>query len=291
MGARRTAAAAVIAGLSVMAVAPGLFSAAAAGTKTFGDPVGDAGTGFDVTGVTVANDNAGKLTFAVSLPAVATPPANMWVFIGLDTDLKPTPGGQGLDYTIVVAKGGVLLFKPTASGPGSPLIPPSLSTSFQQGVMTVAINLRDIGAPRFFGLSVASFTELPDGSLDTVNNVNSAPDTGMVLHEVKLPTKLLVRSSSLSPARPSAGAEFRAGMSVRDVTFGSPGEPAAGGAVKCTFTIGGRPVTTRGSLTRAGRATCRGRAPADSAGKGLTGTIRYRQGTATISRTFAGRVR
>jgi hypothetical protein len=138
--------------------------------------------------------------------------------------------------------------------------------------------------------SVSSFTLAPDGTPDTTANTDTAPAEGVLAHVLKLPPKLLVRSTSLSPGRPAAGGRFRAGMFVRNVTFGVPGEPAKGGRVTCRFTIGGQKVTPARSVTPTGRATCAGTVPRDAAGQALRGTVTYTLEGVVVKRSFAATV-
>jgi hypothetical protein len=54
-----------------LGAAAGVSPAAGAGTTGETDLAGDAGAGFDIAALTVANDDAGMLTFPVALPATA----------------------------------------------------------------------------------------------------------------------------------------------------------------------------------------------------------------------------
>jgi hypothetical protein len=153
-----------------------------------------------------------------------------------------------------------------------------------------AVARADIGKPRALIASAMSVTLASDGTPDLTANTDDAPAEGALPHVVKLPTKLLARSTSLSPGRPAAGVRFRAGVVVRDVTFGAPGELPKGGRVTCRFTIGGQKVTAARSLTPAGRATCAGAVPAGAAGKALRGTVTYALNGAVLKRSFAATV-
>jgi hypothetical protein len=133
---------------------------------------------------------------------------------------------------------------------------------------------------------VSSFTFSPTGEPNLETDTDIAPDGSALPFALKLPTRLLVRSSNLSPGRPAAGGSFRAALFVRDVTFGAPGDPASGGRITCRFSAGGRKVTAKGSLNAAGRATCTGTVPAGASGR-LTGTVTYAQPGAKVTRTFA----
>jgi hypothetical protein len=276
------AAAAATAGL---AVATAVSLAGAAGTRSAADPAGDAGAGFDITSVTVANDDAGRITFRIALPAVGSLPDNMGLTVVLDTDQKLSESNP-IDYGIVVARNTAVLTSVTPGGAVSVFAPRSLTTSFAPGLVGVSIARSDLGNPRALIVAVASFTLAADGTPDTAANTDVAPDTGL-LYALKLPTKLIVRSTSLSPGRPAAGGPFRAGAFVRDVTFGAPGELPKGGRVTCRVTVGGEKVTAARSLTRAGRATCAGTVPGDAAGQALRGTVTYTLNGVAVKRSFA----
>ncbi len=284
MGARRTGALAVVAVLAAAASA-GALTASAAGTRAFTDPAGDAGTGFDVTSVSAANDNAGQITFRIGLPAVPALPANLGLLIALNTDLKAT-GSAGIDYYIVVTGGAATLSRETSGTPAF-YVPQSLSSNFQPGLMTVSINRRDLGNTRGFQFGVITLPQLPDGTLDQAN-ADSAPSGPPWPYDLVLPTRLTVASKALAR---TTGGGFTARVLVRDTTFGPPGTPAAGGAVTCRFTVAGRAVTARGTVATGGAATCRGTAPAGSSGAALKGTVRYSLKGATVTRGFVSTVR
>jgi hypothetical protein len=275
------------AGLVGGALGAGVGAAGAAGTRSSSDPAGDAGAGYDITFLTVGNDDAGRITFRVALPAVTTLPPGLGLALPLDTDLRREQ--ETIDHLITVFGGVAVLAPVTAAGPGNAFIPQSLTTSFAPGEVTVSIHRRDLGGTRALIPVVGSFTVSPAGEPNFATDTDFAPvDAGWV-YRLKLPTKLLVRSTNLSPGRPAAGASFRAAIFVRDVTFGAPGDPAAGGRVTCAFTAGGKKVTTRGSLNAAGRASCAGTVPATASGR-LSGRVTYIQGGVRVARTFAAPV-
>ncbi len=271
------------AGLAAGALAAAVPLADGAGSRSSSDPAGDAGAGFDITFFTVRNDDAGNISFRVVIPAAATLPPNMGLFLPLDTDLRRE--AEAIDHLITV-NGGIALLSPvTAAGAGRPFIPRSLKTTFEPGAVTITVNRRDLAGTRALIAGVGSFTISPEGDPNLESDTDFAPVDAGWTYELKLPTKLLIRSSNLSPARPAAGGTFRAALFVRDVTFGAPGDPAAGGKVTCTFRAGGRAVTARGSINAAGRAACSGTVPAGATGH-LAGKVTYVQKGARVTRTF-----
>jgi hypothetical protein len=272
------------AGLTAGAVAAGIPLAGAAGSVRFVDPPGDAGAGFDMTDLTVRNDDAGRLTFRIGLPALTALPPNMVASVVLDTDLNRREQNP-IDYVLTSIDGIAAVTPATAAGaPGAPFIPRSITTTFAPGALTIGIDRKDIGSPRALIPVATTLVMLPDGSLDPANQ-DLVP--AAEVYELKLPARLVVRSSNLSPGRPAAGGPFRASVYVRDVTFGAPGDAPTGGRVTCAFTVGGRKVTARRSVNAAGRVACAGTVPAGAAGQRLAGKVTYAQKGARVSRTFS----
>jgi hypothetical protein len=261
--------------------------AGGAGSRSSSDPAGDAGAGFDITFFTIRNDDAGNITFRVAIPAAATLPPNMALLLPLDTDLRRE--AEEIDHLITFVNGTAILAPVTAAGPGRAFIPRSLTAAFAPGEVTITINRRDLAGTRALIAGVGSITISPEGDPNFESDTDFAPVDAGWTYELKLPTKLLVRSSNLSPARPAAGGTFRAALFVRDVTFGVPGDPATGGKVTCAFRAGGRAVTARGSITPNGRAACSGTIPAGASGR-LAGKITYVQKGARVTRTFGAPV-
>ena len=167
------------------------------------------------------------------------------------------------------------------------MVLPAVATPPPEMVVTVLLDLDGRGGIDFLAMTLV---QLPSGEIDTANT-DSAPSAALGRYRMVLPTRLLVRSTSISPGRPVAGGRFSARAFVRDATLGAPGTPASGGAVTCRFSVGGRAVSTKGAISAAGRASCEGSVPAATSGQRLTGTLRYRQGGATVTRTFGAGVR
>ena len=273
------ASAAVAAGaIAAVPAADGANSIAAA------DAVGDAGAGFDITRLTVRNDDAGRITFRIDMPAVTALPPNLGLILPLDTDLRRE--SEPIDHLITFVGGTAVIAPITAAGAGNAFIPRSLTTAFTPGAVTISVHRDDLGGTRAMLAGALTFTVSPTGDPNLETDTDAVPESGALPFLLRLPTRLLVRSSNLSPGRPSAGGAFRAALFVRDVTYGAPGDPASGGRVTCRFSAGGRKVTAKGSLNTAGRAACAGTVPAGASGR-LTGTVTYTQRGARVSRTFA----
>ena len=68
--------------------------------------------------------------------------------------------------------------------------------------------------------------------------------------------------------------------------------PRRAGTVTCAFRLAGLTVATRGSITKAGRATCQGGVlPAGAAGSVLRGTVTYALRGARGTRSFTSVLR
>jgi hypothetical protein len=282
-------AAASVAGAAVVAAGTGVPLGGAAGTKSLADPAGDAGAGFDITSFAVSNDDAGTISFRVGLPAVTALPDNMALAILLDSDLD-TAESNPFDYGISLIRNSAVLFPITPAGVGTAFIPRSLTTRFEPGVVHASSPAarsagRECCSPRS-GASRSRRTARP-----TPRPTRTSPPP-----RACWPTRSSCRPSCWRAPRASRRAgpprarAFRAGVFVRDVTFGVPGDLPKGGRVTCRFTIGGQKVTAARSLTPAGRATCAGAVPPGAAGRPLRGTVTYALNGAVLKRSFAATV-
>lgn len=117
-----------------------------ANSATFADPAGDSGNAPDITAVSVSNDDAGTVTFLVTIanrPVLG--PQDMLV-LAMDIDGNASNGVSGIDYAAAMGPGFAML----VSGAGGTFVPaavPSFSGSYQGGVATFAVNRSDIGNP------------------------------------------------------------------------------------------------------------------------------------------------
>jgi len=279
----RRAAACAAAGFAVGTLAALVPQAGGTGSRGSSDPAGDAGAGFDITFFTIRNDDAGRLTFRISLPALTELPPNMAAGVALDTDLNPREANP-IDF-VLTSIGGIVTVTPVSAA-GEPLptyIPRSMTTAFVPGALTIGVDRRDVGNPRAMIPVATTMVMLPDGTVDSANqDIVSA-----AVYTLRRPTKLVVRSSNLTPGRPAAGGPFRASVYVRDATFGAPGDVPKGGRVTCAFAVGGRKVTARRSVNAAGRIACAGTVPAGASGQRLAGTVSYAQQGVRVTRPFS----
>ena len=149
-----------VAGAAALAAGVGVPLVGAAGTKSLSDPAGDAGAGFDITAFAVSNDDAGRISFRVDLPAVTALPSNMALLILLDTDLN-TNESNPFDYGITIIRDTAVMFPIAPAGIGTSFVPRSLTTRFEPGVVNASVARAEIGAKRVLLASVTSFTLNP----------------------------------------------------------------------------------------------------------------------------------
>ena len=113
---------AAICGAAVaIALGPGI--GLGSGTQTYTDPTGDAGTGLDISGATVSNDNAGRITFAIGVPGLQAIPDGTVVVVALDTDANPASGCDGAEYVLVTSGSSVLMTACAGGAFGAPTTP------------------------------------------------------------------------------------------------------------------------------------------------------------------------
>jgi hypothetical protein len=179
----------------------------ASNSQTFTDPAGDSGNAPDITTVTVSNDDAGTITFAVTLANRASLSSEDMVLILLDADQNASTGSGGFDYAIgATAMGSVLL-----GWNGSDLAAasaPTLTASASSGVLTVRINRSDLhGTSGFvFGLGATG-----DGG-DTVSEIAGPWTYQLVLGTTTTtptPTTTTPTPTTTTPATPASTTKVR----------------------------------------------------------------------------------
>lgn len=225
----RISAAAAIATLAILGVAGG---AAASNSSFWTDPPGDSKSAPDLTVVTAASDDAGKITFTLTY---ANRPAGLTdddqVQIWLDADDSASTGDSGFDYILVLEKAGAFLKQATPAGPVDTL---ETTVSGSADGRTAAVNRSEVGNTAkfdFFVRTVAksdlSADEAPDASDRVFVFSLTAP----------LPTKITV---VFSPKTPKAGASFLATVALVELEDGSRMLALQG--VSCTSTLNGKPI-------------------------------------------------
>jgi len=290
---------AVVLALAAAGGASGHAGRSAANSTSFTDPVGDSGAKPDITGGTVSNDDAGKITFTV---AFANRPALVpgdFVEIFIDADNAAWTGNEGFEY--------VIDYSFDTSPPTSELThwdgtqystvtTATVNGSYAGGTLTLSLSFRalnDTGKIRFFVYSDSSADE-EDTDFD------DAPHGEAVFsYQVKIP---LLFDAFKAPAKVKAGKGATAALTVTT-------DDEAHGGVTCRATIAGKPVHGQGSwvplwlvtaISPAGDVAtpfgykgltfCSWKVPKTAKRKLLKGTITAQKEGLTATRSFSVRV-
>ena len=294
----RVALAAVV--LALVA-AGGAVGHSAANSTSFTDPVGDSGTKPDITGGTVSNDDAGKITFTVAL---ANRPALIpgdFVEIFIDADNAAWTGNEGFEYVIEYS------FDRFDSSPATSelthwdgtqyaaVTTATVTSSYAAGTLTLSLSFRaldDTAKLRFFVYSDSSANE-EDTDFD------DAPSDEVFSYQVKVP---LLFDAFKPPAKVKSGKSATAALAVTT-------DDDVHGIVRCRGTIAGKPVRGQSSwvgvllaprpspagdtaspFAYKGVAFCTWKVPKTAKRKLLKGTMAAAKEGLTVSRSFSVRI-
>jgi hypothetical protein len=255
-----------------------------ANTVRFADRQGDATAGgMDITNVTAANDDAGKLTFLIEIPTHQTLPSEKFIGVYFDTDRNPSTGSSGGSEFLAWADGtaGTIDFSrwDTSTGSWAAIPGIAISGSYNAGVQRVDLNRSALGP-----VSIFDFTVYTWGTGSSPEDV--APDSGKWTYEIKIAqpsSRLVITGLTKTPDRPVAGQPFTVAAAVSRV--GQPGMFV--GKVQCRARVGARVLAGSGQVTP-GAASCRWRIPADLGGKAIVGTITVTEpGSSPATRQFS----
>jgi hypothetical protein len=244
--------------------------------STYTDPAGDAGAAADVTAVSVANDpTAGLITVGVTASGFSTSTAaTEAVIVNLDTDLNPSTGSDGADYSLWDlrdAEGyGWDVMHWDGSNWQSVAQTPTMSFNRSGDVLTWTVGKADIAATSGFSLTVGSIAL--DAS-NTLLGVDVAPDGGAWTYTMTTPPppppppvafKPVIGTPTASPAvagkrmvvrfpvtRSDTGGKLTAGKLVCDPSVSGKviahAEQFKGGVAQLIFTV---PKAAKGKLLK-----------------------------------------
>jgi hypothetical protein len=268
--------------------------AGTARTETFTDPAGDSGPIPDITLVTLANDDAGLLTFTIAIGNRTELAEGEFIQMFLDTDADNATGdGNGMDYGVQIggAAGPGILARWTGAGTGfggsgyTTIERSRTFTASWSGGPRFTVSQAEIGEPARMHFFVRAARQ---GGQD----LDDAPD-GDDLWEYVLDIPLLFERFTLNPDLPRAGRTLHASLEVRTNTD----KPLP---VRCQAKLAGKPLRGRGSwmsVLEVGSSKlganlfCDWKLPRTAKGKLLTGSISATNDGVTVTRTFSRRVR
>jgi hypothetical protein len=289
-------AASLIAVLGVPAFALGVPSAATANSQTYQDATGEDPAGPDITTIAVSNDDAGVVTFQVTIANRPALTPDMVVLVFLDTTEGAGDGDTlGADYALQLVPEGAALFKWDGSEYTADTPQRTLSGSYASGVATFKVAAVELGGAktlRFLVLAVTGIVEGPQGPDFSNARRDLAPTrigglAGLYTYEVDTTLVLRAAGFTTSPARARAGGRFSAALAAtRNDTQGL----VRAGTVTCRARIGTAAVRAVQSRVRNGVATCVWALPANASGKTIRGTVTLVVDGARLSRAFSARV-
>ncbi len=280
---------------------------AARADQSYPDPSGDAGSGSDITSMTVRNDQAGAITIQVSTanPIVS----NHALLVFIDADKNQSTGGDGDEYWMYGGPlVGVGFFAWNGSG-FSETSPGSFSVGAAAANVTeFRLNRADLGNVTSFNFAVLSasidesgggfaikgwdqagyFTydlSFPhcsngtdddgDGKIDTQDLGCSGPTDSIEADE---PIHIRLGQAKTTPARPKAGKTAVVSAAASRVETGQALDVAT---VTCNARIvGGKALRGTGSIV-GGRATCKFRLPLTAKKQTVRGQIAVEYATST----------
>ncbi len=175
VGSTRRAVAVAVVGVAALVLA-GL--AAAANSRSFADPSGDAANSPDLTGVAISNDDAGIITVKLTVGNRSSLAANEGVAVGLDTDQNPDTGSvfYGAEWELDLEGTSATAYQATAKGSYTQVpVPASYQASMSGGIATLTFKASDLGITSGFNLHALAFDN---------NWLDAAPDIRAVNYQL-----------------------------------------------------------------------------------------------------------
>lgn len=298
--------AAVVAALAAQAAADGASAPlgrasparSSANSATFQDSQGEDPQGPDITTVVASNNDAGLITFDVSIPNRPSLTEDMIIGVNVDADNNRATGDpetDGADYGIELFMGQVNLFRWDGSNFSRRAGDPpqvSLIFSYSRGVK-ITISAAELGDTKRFNFGAIAISGIAvnrqTGDLDFTNaRADFAPDLGHGLWNFEVKTApLRLVAKSFRAARAVAGRPY----TVRLVAARSDtGAVLTSGQVRCAATISGRRLAARTHRFVSGAAVCGWQLPSSARGQTIRGSITVVFEGLTVRRSFATRV-
>jgi hypothetical protein len=278
--------------VAICALAASTASAAApsSGPAMYVDPIGDAGTAPDISGVAISGTVDGRTSMTISFAGAAswtTPPT---VLVALDVDGNANTGGPlGADAALIWSSSdGAAGARWDGSAYSSTTVA-SLAATYTTGSLTLEFDPHELGSTTGgFGFFVVT-------SWDGSNAVDDAPDQGLWTYGAGATSVKLQTAATIAPTRAKAGGTYATVMLVtRSDTGGFLGSE---GQVTCSATIAGRHsvapgvwVTTSHAGLKVSAAVCQWHVPRSARGKAITGTVTVSYGGSSVSHRFHAKI-
>ncbi len=260
------------------ALATGASATAAPAPSQYQDPASDAGTGPDITNITVSNDNGGTLTFRIDIGNRPTLTPLFFLNVYVNSDANQATGDAqfgGVEYILQYLAGQTTLFHWNGSAWDSGSHPVSLIGSFANG-LTLSIDAADLG-----GIARLSFWVQTWDNFDDPNNYDDAPLFDQFYYTIVIlpsivsivpPSALL---KTVKPGKTLAVRGFKLRLDNNDVVGPD--------SVTCVLKIAGKVLPPTGP--------CKWKIPVTAAGKRLVLIVTLTYGDESIKKTYPGKVK
>jgi len=282
----------------LVALPSGAFGSSARATtnsKHFADSLGEDSNAPDITGIDVANTDAGLITFHVKISNRPTLAPDMIVVIWMNTDGKASTGDpdvSGADYTIELDPGAVGLFKWNGKTYVSASSQTSVAYRYDSSGATITVSAADLGGTQKVSFVVAAISGISvdaSGNADFTNaHADVAPNRGHGLYAYAVITKLTLTATGFTtfPKPSRHGKRFTAILAANESDTSGL---VTSGVVTCAATIAGAQIAETHSLAN-GVASCSWNLPPSSRGKTLVGKISITVRGTTLTRRFSARI-
>lgn len=278
-------------------VAPASFARVAANTSTFQDATGENPDGVDVTSVRVSNNDEGLLTFRINIPTRLAFTEDMRLRVWFDSDYNRETGltstdVAGRDHFILWDRDGLRLFRCSGSSCRSGQPQRTLGSSYRGGA-TLTINAAELETTRFRFMVEAAAGIGYDPATRTFDvrkaTWDFAPERARFWsYNVRLgPSRLLVKSFSTTPARPTAGKKVSVHLAA---TRNDTGGMLSKGRVTCAARAGAIALEPSSQRFVRSRATCVFAIPPNASGQTLRGSITIAFEGRKVRKSFSRRI-
>lgn len=275
--------------------------ATAANSVTYQDSVGEDPAAPDITTIVVSNDDAGMITFRISVPNRAQYTRDIAVSMLLDSDANQATGDTtvlGADYLIQLFAGEIIMFRYAGTPfPNWPVAASqsSLSYSWANAIATIRVSAADLNNARRLGFALdvlSGFIFDDQGKADCPDPDcprDSAPLIGFYTYDVKItPPTLVVKRLTATPRTPAAGRPF----TLRLVAARSDtGAVVQNGRVTCVARVGTARLRATVQRVVGGAATCTWNIPKTAKGTTFRGSVGVAFEGLKAQQSYSSRVR
>jgi hypothetical protein len=273
----------------------GSASHVAANSQSFADSVGEDANAPDITGIDVANTDAGLIRFHVKVSNRPTFTSDMAFVMWIDSDANPTTGDPqslGAEYLIVLVPGSVGMLQWNGSDYVNAPSQTSLTYSYDATGATISVSAADLGGTKAINFGARAWSGIvtdASGNPDFTNaHQDDAPDAGHGFYNYAVLTKLTLKQIAFTtaPKPAKAGARFTASLAATESDTAGPVKKAT---ITCSAKIKGIGIRATHSLAN-GVASCYWKLPKTAKGKTLRGTITVTVQGTTLTKSFSAKI-